>query len=155
VDSVIYVQRRVRMIAHLLYSMRCRFVKRRIAITNRSERLQMPARWTEWKSFPDMYLGEIIQAPVSPGAYEVCDASSRRQIAFGPSRNVARTLARLLKPGVIGRLSPFRWLRMRHVRGELEYRFLPTGSVSDARVAVDQVLGRREALVRRFAQSAR
>ena len=115
----------------------------------------MHARWTEWKSFPDIYLGENIQALVGPGVYEVCDASSRRQIAFGPTRNVARTLARVLKPGLIGRLSPLRWLRMRHVRGELEYRIMPTASLSDAKVAVGQVLGRREALVRRFAQSAR
>ena len=115
----------------------------------------MAARWTEWKSFPDIHLGERIDAPAVPGVYEVCDASSRRQIAFGCTRNIAHTLSGVLKPGPIGRLSPLRWLRMRHVRGELEYRSLATSSVSDARIAVSQVLGRREAMIRRFAQSAR
>lgn len=115
----------------------------------------MAARWTEWKSFPDIFLGERIDAPSTPGVYEVCDASSRRQIAFGCTTNLDRTLASILKPGMFGRLSPFRWLRMRHVRGELEYRSFATSSLSDARVAENQVLGRREAMIRRFAQSAR
>jgi hypothetical protein len=115
----------------------------------------MAARWTEWKSFPDIYLGENIEAPACPGVYEVCDASSRRQIAFGCTRNIAQSLHGVLKPGMISRLSPLRWLRMRHVRGELEYRSLATSSMSDARIAVGQILGRREAMIRRFAQSAR
>jgi hypothetical protein len=115
----------------------------------------MAARWTEWKSFPDIYLGESIEAPATPGVFEVCDASSRKQIAFGCTRNLAQSLHSVLKPGLAGRLSPMRWLRMRQVRGELEYRSLPTSSVSDARVAVGQILGRREAMIRRFAQSAR
>jgi hypothetical protein len=116
---------------------------------------QMPARWTEWKSFPDAYYGETIEAATGPGVFEVCDASTRQHVAFGASRNVSQSLHNVLKPGWLRRLSPFRWIRMRRVRGELEYRFLPTASVADAKVAVGQILGRREALVRRFAQTAR
>ena len=52
----------------------------------------MSDRWTGWKSFPDDYHGEYIQAPMGPGVYEVCRASTREQIAFGCTRNVAESL---------------------------------------------------------------
>ena len=32
----------------------------------------MSDRWSDWKSFPDAYHGEYIQAPIGPGVYEVC-----------------------------------------------------------------------------------
>ena len=49
----------------------------------------MSDRWTGWKSFPDDYYGEYIQAPMGPGLYEVCRSSTREQVAFGCTRNVA------------------------------------------------------------------
>ena len=49
----------------------------------------MSDRWTGWKSFPDDYHGEYIQAPVGPGLYEVCRSSTREPVAFGCTRKVA------------------------------------------------------------------
>ena len=54
----------------------------------------MSDRWTGWKSFPDDYYGEYIQAPMGPGLYEVCRASTREQVAFGCTRNVAEFAVR-------------------------------------------------------------
>ena len=115
----------------------------------------MPARWTEWKSYPDAYHGELIQAPVGPGVYEVCDASTREQVAFGSAPNVARTLSDVLMRGKMGRLSFLLFARQRQERGALEYRAWPTATLAEAKVAVSQILDQREAIMRRFAQSAR
>jgi hypothetical protein len=115
----------------------------------------MPAQWTNWKSFPDAFHGDCIEAPAGPGVYEVCDASTREQVAFGSTRNVAQTLSRVLKAQRSGRLSFFRLLRRKRFGDRLEYRAWPTASVADARIAVGQILGQREALMRRFAQNTR
>ena len=115
----------------------------------------MSAHWMEWKSFPDAYHGEYIEAPIGPGVYEVCDASTREQVAFGCTRNVAETLSHVLKTRKARKLSFFRWLRKRNLGDVLEYRSWPTASVADAKIAVSQILGQREALLRRFAQSTR
>ena len=58
----------------------------------------MADRWTGWKSFPDDYHGEYIQAPMGPGLFEVCRASTRAPVAFGCTRNVADSLGDVLKP---------------------------------------------------------
>jgi len=110
----------------------------------------MIARWTEWKSFPDAYHGEYIQAPIGPGLYEVCQAATREQVAFGYSQNVAEALTELLKPGKVEKWSLFRRSRRRYATGELEYRTWGVASIADAKVAVDQILGQRDAVWRRF-----
>jgi hypothetical protein len=115
----------------------------------------MIARWSEWKLFPDAYHGEYIQAPIGPGVYEVCQAESRSRVAFGYSHNVAETLTDVLRPTKIERLSFFRRKRRRYSTGELEYRTWSLATLADAKVAVDQILGQHEALVRRFSASAR
>jgi hypothetical protein len=115
----------------------------------------MPAHWTDWKSFPDAYHGEYIEAPIGPGVYEVCDASTREQVAFGCTRNVAETLLQVLTTQKARRQSFFRHFRKRTIGDVLEYRSWPTASMGDAKVAVGQILGQREALIRRFAQGTR
>ena len=115
----------------------------------------MSLRWTEWKSYPDAYHGEYIQAPIGPGLYEVCHASSREQVAFGYTQNVAEALSSLLKPGKVQRRSFFWRRRTRYANGELEYRTWQTATLADAKVAVEQILSRREAVVRRFSPSLR
>ena len=115
----------------------------------------MLVRWTEWKSFPGIYPGEYIQAPTGPGVYEVCRAATREQVAFGYSQNVVETLTDLLKPGKIEKRSLFRRARRRYVTGELEYRTRAVATLADAKVAVDQILGQRDAVWRRFSPSAR
>ena len=115
----------------------------------------MSARWTEWKTYPDAFHGELIQAPVGPGVYEVCDASTREQIAFGPTANVAGKLSDVLLRSRPRRLSLLWWRRPRQERETLEYRTWPTPTLADARVAVAQILDQRTAVVRRFAQATR
>jgi hypothetical protein len=116
----------------------------------------MIARWTEWKSFPDAYYGEYIQAPIGPGLYEVCQTATREQVAFGYSQNVAEALTNLLKPGKVQKRSFFRRAtRTRYASGELEYRTWAVATLADAKVAVDQILAQREAVVRRFSPAAR
>ena len=112
-------------------------------------------RWTQWKSYPDANHGEYIQAPIGPGVYEVCDASSRERVAFGCTRNVAEALCDILKPGKLQKRWFFRRWRTRYASGELEYRTWSTASLSDAKAAVRQVLGQREAVWRRFSTAMR
>jgi hypothetical protein len=115
----------------------------------------MILRWTEWKSYPDAFHGEYIQAPIGPGVYEVCQSSTREQVAFGYTVNVAEALNNLLKPGKVQRRGFFFRRRTRYASGELEYRVWPTATLTDAKVAVEQILSRREAVVRRFSPSLR
>jgi len=66
----------------------------------------MADRWTGWKSFPDDYFGDYIQAPIGPGVYEICRTSDREQLAFGCTQNVAQSLSAFLKPGKVLSLEP-------------------------------------------------
>ena len=79
----------------------------------------MIARWSEWKSFPDAYHGEYIQAPIGPGVYEVCQTETRERVAFGCSHNVAETLTGVLRPGRLERGWFFRRARRRYATGEV------------------------------------
>ena len=113
----------------------------------------MAARWTDWKSYPDAHYGELIHAPVGPGVYEVCDASTREQVAFGPAPNVARTLSGVLMRGKVSWLSYMLFSRPKQDRGALEYRAWPTATLADARVAANQILYQREAIIRRLVRA--
>lgn len=114
----------------------------------------MNDRWTTWKSFPDDFYGEFIQAPLGPGLYEVCRSSTREQVAFGCTRNVADSLGNLLRPRGLKS-----WLFLRRGRryetGELEYRTWPTASLADAKIALGMIRERHEAVMRKYAASAR
>jgi len=110
----------------------------------------MSARWTEWKSFPDAFHGEQIQAPIGPGVYEVCDASTRAPVAFGSAPNVARTLSEVLMRRKERRPSLLPWRRPKQESGPLEYRAWPTNSLAAAKVAVSQILDQRGRSIRRF-----
>ncbi len=114
----------------------------------------MIARWSEWKTFPDAYHGEYIQAPIGPGVYEVCQTETRERVAFGCSHNVAETLTGVLKPGRLDRRWFFRRAR-RYATGELEYRTWSLATLTDAKVAVEQIVGQRDAVWRRFSPAAR
>jgi hypothetical protein len=90
-----------------------------------------------WKSFPDNYHGEYIQAPMGPGLYEVCRTSNWEQIAFGCTRNVADSLGDVLKPRGLRKWLSFRGKRS-YDTGELEYRTWPTANLAEARATVEQ-----------------
>ncbi len=114
----------------------------------------MSDRWTQWKSFPDDYFGDYIQAPIGPGVYEICRASDREQLAFGCTQNVAESLSNFLKPGKVRRRFLFLRLRSRYSTGELEYRFWPTATHADARVALESIREQRQMVWRRMSAAA-
>jgi hypothetical protein len=109
----------------------------------------MRDRWTTWKSFPDDYHGEYIQAPLGPGLYQVCRASTRETIAFGCTRDVVGSLSDLLKPRGLSRWLSFR--RGRYDDGKFEYRTWGTASVADARMVARTIRERNEAVLRKHA----
>ena len=113
----------------------------------------MLGRWTNWKPFPNR--GENIEAPIGPGVYEVCHAATGEQVAFGSSANIAQSLSDVLPQP--GRTWPFfrRAARPRYTASELEYRTCATGTLSEAKVAVGQMLSQRQALLRRFSPAAK
>ena len=110
----------------------------------------MRDRWTGWKSFPDDYHGDYIQAPLGPGLYEVCRASTRETIAFGCTRNVVDSLGDVLRPRGLSRWLSFRRARS-HGAGEFEYRTWGTASVADARMVAKTIRERHEAVLRKQA----
>jgi hypothetical protein len=112
----------------------------------------MADRWTGWKSFPDDYHGEYIQAPMGPGLFEVCRASTREPVAFGCTRNVADSLGDVLKPRGLRKWLSFRGKRS-YDTGGLEYRTWPTATVSDARRVVDMIRERHQAVMRKYASA--
>jgi hypothetical protein len=112
----------------------------------------MTDRWTGWKSFPDDYHGEYIQAPMGPGLFEVCRASTREPIAFGCTRNVADSLGDVLKPRGLRQWLSFRGKRS-YDTGELEYRTWPTATVADARVVMATIRERHQAVMRKYASA--
>jgi len=112
----------------------------------------MADRWTGWKSFPDDFYGEYIQAPLGPGLYEVCLASTRAQIAFGCSRNVADALRDVLRPRGLRRWLSFR-RRRSYDNGDLEYRTWSTSTIGEARTAISSIRERHLAVMRKYASA--
>jgi hypothetical protein len=100
----------------------------------------MITTWSEWKRYPRAGRGENIEAPISPGIYEVRFAGTGALHSFGAVDNVAQALSLL----AVGAKS---WFGRRDAAGtpELEYRTCATSSRADARAAADRMIGRREA----------
>jgi hypothetical protein len=119
-----------------------------VARTNQT----MIGRWTTWKTFPDADHGGHIEAPIGPGVYEVCHVATGEQVAFGYAANVAQAMSNVLPPAS-RRGWPFfrRAARPQYQSGELEYRTCSAASAAEARLAVEQLMGQRQALLRRFA----
>ena len=99
----------------------------------------MISTWSEWKRYPRAERGENIQAPISPGIYEVRHAGSGALFSFGAVDNVASALALLPT-------SSKSWFGRRDARAlpELEYRTCATSSRADAKAAAERMIGRRE-----------
>ena len=55
----------------------------------------MISTWSEWKRYPRAERGENIEAPISPGIYEVRFAGTGALHSFGAVDNVAQALALL------------------------------------------------------------
>jgi hypothetical protein len=100
--------------------------------------MKMISTWSEWKRYPRAERGENIEAPISPGIYEVRFAGSGALHSFGAVDNVAQALS-LLSVGARS------WFSRRAARvPELEYRTCATSSKADAKAAAERMVGRRE-----------
>jgi len=116
-------------------------------------RKKMIGNWSSWKKFPNAERGEHVEAPIGPGIYEVRHISTGDLAAFDASGNVAHALSSLRrkKPtwtklfGIGGGTSP---------DNDLEYRTCAASSLSEAKVMVQALLGRRQVYWRRSAPQA-
>jgi hypothetical protein len=99
----------------------------------------MISTWSEWKRYPRPGRGENIEAPISPGIYEVRIAATGALHSFGAVDNVAQALALL----AVGSKS---WFSRRETAKlpDLEYRTCATHSRADAKAAAERMIGRRE-----------
>jgi hypothetical protein len=99
----------------------------------------MISTWSEWKRYPRPNRGENLEAPISPGIYEVRVAGTGALHSFGAVDNIAQALAQLP-------LGPKSWFGRRTTGDvpELEYRTCATSSRADAKAAAERMIGRRE-----------
>jgi hypothetical protein len=100
--------------------------------------------WTSWKRFPDAHSGDLVEAPIGPGVYEVRHVDTGEVIAFGHSGSVANAIGELKINGKAGM-----WAKLFHRSasipvGDLEYRTYPTGSRSEAKTAAKRLKGLRQ-----------
>ena len=99
----------------------------------------MISTWSEWKRYPRAGRGENIEAPISPGIYEVRFAASGALHSFDAVDNVAQALSMLA-------VSSKSWFARRESieMPDLEYRTCATSSKADAKAAAERMIGRRE-----------
>jgi hypothetical protein len=99
----------------------------------------MISTWSEWKRYPRAGRAENLEAPISPGIYEVRFAATGALHSFGAVDNVAQALA--LLP-----MAPKSWFGRRGPAAtpDLEYRTCATSTKADAKAAADRMIGRRE-----------
>ena len=99
----------------------------------------MISTWSEWKRYPRVGRGENLEAPITPGIYEVRFAASGALHSFGAVDNVAQALA-LLPAGSKS------WFSRRAAADapDLEYRTCATSSKAAAKAAAERMIGRRE-----------
>jgi hypothetical protein len=103
------------------------------------EDVTMISTWSEWKRYPRADRGENIEAPISPGLYEVRYAGTGALHSFEAVDNVAQALALL-------QVAPRSWFGRRDPAKlpQLEYRTCATSSKADAKAAAERMIGRRE-----------
>jgi hypothetical protein len=99
----------------------------------------MISTWSEWKRYPRAGRDENIEAPITPGIYEVRFAGTGALHSFGAVDNVAQALSRL----AVGSKS---WFGRREpaVAPDLEYRTCATSTKAEAKAAAERMIGRRE-----------
>ena len=106
----------------------------------------MISTWSEWKRYPKAARGEKLEAPISPGIYEVRYASTGALFAFGAVDNIAHALSQLSTGS--RSLSSFFIRRAPTELPDLEYRTCATATRADARIAEERMIGRREAYMK-------
>ena len=99
----------------------------------------MISTWSEWKRYPRPGRGGNIEAPITPGLFEVRVAATGALHSFEAVDNVAVALAQLS----VGSKS---WFGRRDAASspDLEYRTCATSSKADAKAAAERMIGRRE-----------
>ena len=111
----------------------------------------IPEPWAAWKFFPDSRSGAHLDAPIGPGVFEVRDIETGEQVAFAPSRNVARSLATLMPPARSGLRALFLDRNRLGPSGhELEYRTRSARTIREAKAIVACLNGRRHVAVVSF-----
>jgi len=115
----------------------------------------MIGNWTSWKKFPNAQRGELVEAPIGPGIYEVRDVASGDLAAFDASPNVAYALSSL-------RPRPSRpWQKLfggangSWNGSEIEYRTCAAATMGEAKIMAQCLRGRRQVYWRRSAGFAR
>jgi hypothetical protein len=109
------------------------------AVARAAKGVTMISTWSDWKRYPRAGRGENIEAPITPGIYEVRFAGTGALHSFDAVDNVAQALALL----PVGSKSWF-GRRERGVMPDLEYRTCATSSKADAKAAAQRMIGRRE-----------
>ena len=110
-----------------------------VAVPERCEGATMISKWSDWKRYPRAARGENIEAPISPGIYEVRFAGSGALHSFEAVDNVAQALSQLAVASKSG------FGRRETIKlPELEYRTCATSSKADAKAAAERMIGRRE-----------
>jgi hypothetical protein len=100
----------------------------------------MISTWSEWKRYPRAERGENIDAPISPGIYEVRYVGTGGLHSFDAVDNVAQALSML-------QVTTKSWFGRREpaTSPDLEYRTCATSTKADAKAAAERMIGRREA----------
>jgi hypothetical protein len=106
--------------------------------------------WTGWKRFSDVNGAGVIDAPASPGVYEVRHTLTGRVIAFGHASNVATALDELKRNGGVGTFARLfrRQLPVSRI-SDLEYRTCAATTRSEAKTTAQRLLGLRQTAWRR------
>ena len=99
----------------------------------------MISTWSEWKRYPRAGRGENIEAPITPGIYEVRFAGTGALHSFGAVDNVAQALSH-----AAGRFQIWFGRREPAALPDLEYRTCATSTKADAKAAAERMIGRRE-----------
>ncbi len=100
----------------------------------------MISTWSEWKRYPRPGRGENIEAPITPGIYEVRIAGTGALYSFEARRQ------RRPGAGATARSAPNHGSAAATPSKlpDLEYRTCATSSKADAKAAAQRMIGRRE-----------
>ena len=105
--------------------------------------------WTTWKRFPDVHRGDLVEAPIGPGVYEVRHVDTGELIAFGHAGNVANAIGELKLNGNAGMFAKLFNPSASIPVSELEYRTCAANSRAEAKVAASRLSGLRQQYWRR------
>ena len=101
----------------------------------------MVDRWSQWKNFPAYDRGELLNAPVGPGLYELRHRHTGELLGFGHAANVASALTSHFSPSLWARITQKKPLEYQHV----EYRTMSASSLRHARDQEAAIAWRRNA----------